>query len=52
MLNSPAVVLAPTFFFNWPAQPNREKASINWLFDVDKPRAKPHRAYDNLTGQN
>ena len=36
----------------WENQRNREKASINWLFDVDKARTKLHRAYDSLTGQN
>ena len=36
----------------WETQRNREKASINWLFDVDKARSKLHRAYDNLTDQN
>ncbi len=36
----------------WETQRNQEKASINWLFDVDKARTKLHRAYDNLTGQN
>ena len=36
----------------WENQRNREKASINWLFDVDKARTKLHRTYDSLTGQN
>ncbi len=36
----------------WETRRNREKASINWLFDVDKARTKLHRAYDKLTGQN
>ena len=31
---------------------NRERATIYWLFDVDKARTKLHRAYDKLTGQN
>ncbi|MCG6223223.1 hypothetical protein K6U67_21940, partial [Vibrio diabolicus] len=29
-----------------------EKASIEWLFNVDKARNKLHRAYDELTIQN
>ena len=36
----------------WETRRNREQASINWMFDVDKARAKLHRAYDKLTGQN
>ncbi|MEI8631722.1 hypothetical protein P4S72_05685 [Vibrio sp. PP-XX7] len=28
------------------------KASIEWLFDVDKARSKLHRAYNELTIQN
>ena len=36
----------------WETRRNREKASINWLFDVDKARTKLHRAYDSLTSQN
>ena len=36
----------------WETRRNREKASINWLFDVDKARTKLHRAYDRLTSQN
>ena len=36
----------------WEARRNEERASINWMFDVDKARTKLHRAYDNLTGQN
>ena len=36
----------------WETQRNREKANINWLFDVDKARTKLHRAYDSLTSQN
>ena len=36
----------------WENQRNREKASISWLFDVDKAKTKLHRAYDSLTGQN
>ena len=36
----------------WETRRNRERASINWMFDVDKARTKLHRAYDNLTGQN
>ena len=36
----------------WETRRNEERASINWLFDVDKARTKLHRAYDKLTGQN
>ena len=36
----------------WETRRNEEKASINWMFDVDKARTKLHRAYDKLTGQN
>lgn len=36
----------------WEAKRNAEKASIDWLFDVDKARDKLHRAYDSLTIQN
>lgn len=36
----------------WQAQRNKEKASINWMFNVDKAREKLNRSYDNLIGQN
>ena len=36
----------------WETRRNQERASINWMFDVDKARTKLHRAYDKLTGQN
>lgn len=36
----------------WETRRNEEKASINWMFDVDTARTKLHRAYDKLTGQN
>ena len=36
----------------WETRRNEERASINWMFDVDKARTKLHRAYDKLTGQN
>jgi len=36
----------------WETRRNEERATINWLFDVDKARTKLHRAYDKLTGQN
>ena len=36
----------------WETWRNRQKASINWLFDADKAMTKLHRAYDSLTGQN
>jgi transposase len=37
---------------HWQVQRNKEKASINWMFDVEKAREKLHRAYDKLIGQN
>ena len=36
----------------WQAQRNHEKASIEWLFNVEKARTKLSRAYEKLTGQN
>lgn len=36
----------------WQAQRNNEKATINWMFNVDKAREKLNRAYDKLIGQN
>ena len=36
----------------WQSQRNKEKASINWMFNVDKAREKLNRAYDKLTSQN
>jgi transposase len=36
----------------WENSRNEEKASINWMFDVDGARQKLNRAYGNLTGQN
>ena len=36
----------------WETRRNRERASINWMFDVDKARTRLDRAYDKLTGQN
>ena len=36
----------------WETRRNEERASINWLFDVDAARTRLHRAYDKLTGQN
>jgi transposase len=36
----------------WETMRNAEKASIEWLFNVDKARNKLHRAYDELTIQN
>jgi len=37
---------------HWQTARNNEKASIKWLFDVDKARQKLDRAYAMLTGQN
>ena len=36
----------------WETRRNEERASVSWLFDVDKARTKLHRAYDKLTSQN
>ena len=36
----------------WETMRNTEKASIEWLFSVEKARSKFHRAYDDLTIQN
>ena len=36
----------------WQEKRNREKASINWMFDVNKAREKLDRAYASLIGQN
>ena len=36
----------------WQQQRNLQKASINWMFDIDKARDKLGRAYDKLIGQN
>ena len=32
----------------WEDHRNQDKASINWLFDVDKARVKLNRAYEKL----
>lgn len=37
---------------HWQIQRNKEKASINWMFNVDKARKKLNRAYEKLIGQN
>lgn len=37
---------------NWQTERNAKKASIKWLFDVDKARQKLNRAYGKLSGQN
>jgi transposase len=37
---------------HWQIQRNKEKASIQWMFDVDKARVKLNRSYQNLIGQN
>lgn len=36
----------------WEHSRNTEKASINWMFDVDSARQKLNRAYETLTSQN
>ena len=36
----------------WEKQRNNEKASIKWMFDVEKAREKLHKAYAKLTCQN
>ncbi len=36
----------------WQTQRNSEKASINWIFDVNKAREKLSSAYGKLTSQN
>lgn len=36
----------------WESSRNEEKASINWMFDVNGARQKLNRAYDVLTSQN
>lgn len=36
----------------WQSQQNKAKASINWMFNVDKARNKLNRAYEKLIGQN
>ncbi|MDR7123017.1 hypothetical protein J2W69_004000, partial [Rheinheimera soli] len=36
----------------WEDSRNAEKASINWMFDVDGARRKLNRAYGNLISQN
>jgi transposase len=37
---------------HWQTERNKEKASINWMFNVDKAREKLNRSYDKLIGQN
>jgi len=37
---------------HWQTERNAKKASIKWMFDVDKARQKLDRAYGKLTGQN
>ena len=37
---------------HWQSQRNQEKASIDWMFNVDKARQKLDRAYKKLIGQN
>ncbi len=37
---------------SWQIQRNTEKASIKWMFDVDKAREKLNRSYEKLTSQN
>ncbi len=37
---------------HWQLQQNKEKATIHWMFNVDKARTKLNRAYEKLIGQN
>ena len=37
---------------HWQTERNGEKASIKWMFDVDKARQKLDRAYGKLISQN
>jgi len=37
---------------HWQIERNKEKASIKWMFDVEKARQKLDRAYSKLTSQN
>jgi hypothetical protein len=30
----------------WEVDRNRERATIQWMFDIERPRAKMTRAYD------
>jgi hypothetical protein len=36
----------------WENRRNNEKATINWLFNIDKARKKLTRAYDGLNQSN
>ena len=36
----------------WEKQRNKEKASIKWMFNIDKARKKLNRAYDGLNQSN
>ena len=36
----------------WEKRRNQQKASINWMFDVDAAREKLNRAYEKLICQN
>jgi hypothetical protein len=37
---------------HWQTKRNEEKASIDWMFDVDLARQKLNRAYGKLNCQN
>ena len=37
---------------HWQIERNKEKASIKWMFDVEKARQKLDRAYGKLISQN
>lgn len=37
---------------HWQKKRNAKKASIKWMFDVDKARQKLERAYGKLSSQN
>jgi hypothetical protein len=36
----------------WEKSRNKKKASIKWLFDIDKARNKLNRAYEGLNQSN
>jgi hypothetical protein len=36
----------------WEKERNKEKASIKWMFNIDKARKKLNRAYDGLNHSN
>jgi len=36
----------------WESKKNQDKATINWMFNVDGALSKLNQAYDKLIGQN